>query len=175
MANLTEPSVPVVTPPAPAKAAALGTAVGGFLGSLGSFIASAVSAVASFFTGLLSGAATFLSGGFYWLIAIAVLTAAAFGVGWYTGETHESKIMATAAVSAAQTARAAQSAVDAADYVAAKADYERRLAIAGKRSVVYRTLFKDRKVLVPNPTGCKAPAAAMKALNDPSLIGEGAQ
>lgn len=119
-----------------------------------------------------SEAWSFITGAKFWLIAVALTGAVAFAGGWYSGSTHEAGIMAKAAVQAAQVAQAAQAKKDAADWKIAKADYEKRLAVNQKADVVYQTIYRDRVKLVPNPTKASVSAAAMKALNDPDLVGE---
>lgn len=126
----------------------------------------------SLLTGTLSTATSFLGGAKVWLIILAVSVAASGAGGWYLGSTHESKIMANAAVQAADIARKSQSDKDSKDWAADKADYETRLTFANDAANALASLKDKRHTYVPNPTKATITADAMKALNDPALIGE---
>jgi hypothetical protein len=106
------------------------------------------------------------------LIVSAVVAAASFGAGWYSGSTHEAKIMASAATQAADKARAAQAKKDAGDWASAKADYEKRLKAKTAGDAQYQVIYRDRKITVPNPTHATVSVAAMHSLNDPALVGD---
>lgn len=101
-----------------------------------------------------------------WLIVLVVATAAAYGAGWYGGSTHEARIMAEAATHAAQAAQQAQAKKSADDYAAGAADYAKRHPAQVKVEKQYEIIYRDRRVLVPNPTHCAVPAPAMKSLSD---------
>ncbi len=114
---------------------------------------------------------SFLSGAKVWLIAIALATVVAFATGWYSGSTHEARIMADAATHAAEQARKAQSDKDDADWAKAKADYDKRHSEDAAANDRLAQLLAKRHILVPNPKKVTVSAEAMKALNDPAIIG----
>lgn len=101
-----------------------------------------------------------------------ILLGSSFGLGYYEGTSNALKINAEQLASAASKAASKQADIDAKDWALAKADYDKRLAAKGKGEVKYQVLYRDRKVLVPNPAKASVPADAMKQLNDPALVGE---
>ncbi len=107
------------------------------------------------------------------VLAALLVAAALFGTGYYVAVRQYDRIAATAAQTASVVATKAQAAKDAKDYAADKADMTTRQTANTKAQVVYQTIYRNRKVLVPSPADCKVPAPAMKALNDPALIGDG--
>lgn len=104
-------------------------------------------------------------------LGVALLTAALlFGAGWYKGETHAISVAAKATASIAPKAAKAQTAVDLKDAKAGAQDTAQRASRAAAAAPVVHTIYRNRMKLVPK---CPAiPAASIKLLNDPALIGD---
>ena len=121
----------------------------------------------------------FVTGGWKWLVALAVVASLAFAGGFYEGSTHQAKIMANAAVHAATEAQAAQRKKDEAEWARAKADSDQRAAEQEASNQALKDLLvkaNSHKVLTPSK--ClpqelpKVTSDAMHLLNDPALIGD---
>lgn len=123
-------------------------------------------------TGIGSTALSWLGGVKVWLLIIALSCATTGALGWYGASTHYARIYAEAGAKAAEKARTEQSQKDGRDWAAAKADYEARLHIAQGANDALAGLLDKKSKLVPNPTKAFASADAMRALNDPKLVGE---
>jgi hypothetical protein len=124
-----------------------------------------------------------------WLVlglAATIVVGSAFAAGYYKGDTHDAKIVAAATAQAVQAATVAQAKADAEqaakDRAVAVADALKRGAAnqaaldraAGIKAQIPGILAAQQ----PKPVNGKCPAplvpaAAMKLLNDPTLIGDG--
>lgn len=125
------------------------------------------------FTGstVVAGAFSLFSGIKYWLIAIALVGVLSGLSGYYAGTSHAEKIMARELTVAAASAKKSQASQDAKDYAKTKQDMARRGTQSQMAQAKIETIYRNRAVLVPNPTHCKIPASSMKLLNDSALIG----
>lgn len=109
-------------------------------------------------------------------LAFVIYTGAIFGGGFYEGDTHQSKIVAAAAMSAAGAAQSAQAVKDNKDY---NAGYEDGIALAAKNAVAApaaEALKTKAAHELPRPSKtCPAQTLApdlVKGLNDPAIIGD---
>jgi hypothetical protein len=106
-------------------------------------------------------------------LAALLVAVALFGAGYYVAVRQYDQIASTAAQAASVAATKAQAAKDAKDAKADTADLHKRATANQKATVAYQTIYKDRLKLVPSPAQCVVAPAAMHALNDPALIGDG--
>lgn len=112
----------------------------------------------------------------FWLAAIAVTSLVAFGAGYYKGNDHVVTKYIDASVkqiaSAKTEAAAAQKKQDDKDWREAQAASAKRIADLEKRNGSLEAALKAKHLYAPNPTHAFIPAAGMKKLNDPDLVGE---
>lgn len=108
----------------------------------------------------------FITGARYWLIVLALASAAAFAGGYLSGLGHAIKLQAGAPVRAAQ----AQAHRDLKDRKEAEADTTKRAAANAQGAAASTVIYRDRFKLVQGK--CVVPGASMKKLNDPALVGE---
>lgn len=113
-----------------------------------------------------STALSFLGGAQYWLIAIAVASAVAFGGGYWTATSQAENKLIAATAEAYSKGTAAQQKYDAAALKAAKADFNKRAAANKKRDDFFNTVLPTLPTLVPEVKECTYSADAMKKLNE---------
>lgn len=109
---------------------------------------------------------TLLKANPYTAIALASALLFAFGGGfWLATSQAENKLIAATQTAYAQ-GTTAQAKYDAAEFVAAQADFAKRTAANQQRDTVVAAIEKDLPTLVPEVTACTVSAEAMKRLNE---------
>lgn len=102
----------------------------------------------------------------YTLIAIVVALVISFGSGYFIATSQAENKLVTAAQEAYAQGTTAQAKYDAAEFAAAQADYQKRLAANQKRDTVVAAIEQDLPTLVPEVAACSVSADAMKRLNE---------
>lgn len=102
----------------------------------------------------------------YTLIAIAVALVISFGSGYFLATSQAENKLVTATQTAYAQGTTAQAKYDAAEFVAAQADFAKRAAANQKRDTVVAAIEKDLPTLVPEVATCTVSAEAMKRLNE---------
>lgn len=126
----------------------------------------AVGAVEVAAKGFFGSAMSFVGGAQYWLIAIAVATALAFGGGYYVAVSQAEKLQLQAVQDAYTKATTAQAKYDAAALKAAKADFDKRVKAAAHRDDVFNSILPTLPTLVPDVKECTYSPEAMQKLNE---------
>lgn len=114
---------------------------------------------------------TYIVGNRVMLLVIALAAVSIFALGYTAGVKTIARINAHELATARSEAAKAQKERDDADWALAKADMEARHQTELTRSERVRVIRETVKVRVPGK--CSISADAMKALNDPAIIGEG--
>lgn len=118
---------------------------------------------------------SFVGGSKAWLIAIALVAAVTFGIGYASGTRTITRINAKELASAQDRAAAAQAAHDRQQLEAAQKDTEARRKAQAASTEAAQVIYRDRTKIVRVPEACReaatVPADAMRRLNDPKLLG----
>lgn len=109
-------------------------------------------------------------------LVIGVVALVSAGGATFVTARYYNSLIVTSSTHAAQVAytqgQTAQATQDASDYAKAQADLLARQHALQTANDKLAALLAKKHILVPNPTGFKFPAAAMKALNDPDIVGD---
>jgi len=115
---------------------------------------------------LLTSAGSFIGGAKFWLIGLAVATAAAFGLGFWLATSQVEDKLISAQTEAAAIGMKVQKEFDDKQFATAQADFGKRYKLLEARKAKVQIITNRIETLVPKVAACTYSADAMKALNE---------